>query len=197
MIKRIIDILGSGFGLVILSPVFLWVALKIKLDDGGPIFYKGRRVGKGGKLFKMYKFRTMVIGADKLGGPSTAADDPRLTKIGLFLKKYQLDELPQLINVFKREMSLVGPRPEVEMYVDMMTAEQKNAILSVRPGMTDYASLWNFHESEILKGAKDPEIAYQKLIRPKKLALQMRYVKERSPWVDIKIIFLTIFKIFK
>ena len=192
-----IDILGSGFGLVILSPVFLWVALKIKLDDGGPIFYKGRRVGKGGKLFKMYKFRTMVIGADKLGGPSTAADDPRLTKIGLFLKKYQLDELPQLINVFKREMSLVGPRPEVEMYVDMMTAEQKNAILSVRPGMTDYASLWNFHESEILKGAKDPEIAYQKLIRPKKLALQMRYVKERSLWVDIKIIFLTIFKIFK
>ncbi|HNR81706.1 MAG TPA: sugar transferase [Candidatus Pacearchaeota archaeon] len=197
MIKRMIDILGSGFGLVILSPVFLWVALKIKLDDGGPIFYKGRRVGKGGKLFKMYKFRTMVIGADKLGGPSTAADDPRLTKIGLFLKKYQLDELPQLINVFKREMSLVGPRPEVEMYVDMMTAEQKNAILSVRPGMTDYASLWNFHESEILKGAKDPEIAYQKLIRPKKLALQMRYVKERSLWVDIKIIFLTIFKIFK
>ena len=197
MIKRIIDILGSGFGLVILSPVFLWVALKIKLDDGGPIFYKGRRVGKGGKLFKMYKFRTMVIGADKLGGPSTAADDPRLTKIGLFLKKYQLDELPQLINVFKREMRLVGPRPEVEMYVDMMTAEQKNAILSVRPGMTDYASLWNFHESEILKGAKDPEIAYQKLIRPKKLALQMRYVKERSLWVDIRIIFLTIFKIFK
>ena len=192
-----IDILGSGFGLVILSPVFLWVALKIKLDDGGPIFYKGRRVGKGGKLFEMYKFRTMVIGADKLGGPSTAADDPRLTKIGLFLKKYQLDELPQLINVLKGEMSLVGPRPEVKMYADMMTAGQKNAILSVRPGMTDYASLWNFHESEILKGAKDPEIAYQKLIRPKKLALQMRYVKERSLWVDIKIIFLTIFKIFK
>ena len=197
MIKRIIDILGSGFGLVILSPVFLWVALKIKLDDGGPIFYKGRRVGKGGKLFKMYKFRTMVIGADKLGGPSTAADDPRLTKIGLFLKKYQLDELSQLINVLKGEMSLVGPRPEVKMYADMMTAEEKNAILSVRPGMTDYASLWNFHESEILKGAKDPEIAYQKLIRPKKLALQMRYVKERSLWVDIRIIFLTIFKIFK
>ena len=197
MVKRVIDILGSGLGLVILSPVFLWVALKIKLDDGGPIFYKGRRVGKGGKLFEMYKFRTMVIGADKLGGPSTAADDPRLTGIGLFLKKYQLDELPQLINVFKGKMSLVGPRPEVEMYVDMMTIEQKNAILSVRPGMTDYASLWNFHESEILKGAKDPEIAYQKLIRPKKLALQMRYVKERSLWVDIRIIFLTIFKIFK
>ena len=197
MVKRVIDILGSGLGLVILSPVFLWVALKIKLDDGGPIFYKGRRVGKGGKLFEMYKFRTMVMGADKLGGPSTAADEPRWTGIGLFLKKYQLDELPQLINVFKGKMSLVGPRPEVEMYVDMMTIEQKNAILSVRPGMTDYASLWNFHESEILKGAKDPEIAYQKLIRPKKLALQMRYVKECSLWVDIKIIFLTIFKIFK
>jgi len=197
MIKRIIDILGSGFGLVILSPVFLWVALKIKINDGGQIFYAGERVGKNGKLFKMYKFRTMVIGADKLGGPSTAADDPRLTKIGLFLKKYQLDELSQLINVLKGEMSLVGPRPEVKMYADMMTAEEKNAILSVRPGMTDYASLWNFHESEILKGAKDPEIAYQKLIRPKKLALQMRYVKECSLWVDIKIIFLTIFKIFK
>jgi len=197
MVKRVIDILGSGLGLVILSPVFLWVALKIKLDDGGPIFYKGRRVGKGGKLFEMYKFRTMVIGADKLGGPSTAADDPRLTGIGLFLNKYQLDELPQLINVFKGKMRLVGQRSEVEMYVDMMKIEQKNAILSVRPGMTDYASLWNFHESEILKGAKDPEIAYQKLIRPKKLALQMRYVKECSLWVDIKIIFLTIFKIFK
>jgi len=139
----------------------------------------------------------MVTGADKLGGPSTAADDPRLTKIGLFLKKYQLDELPQLVNVLKGEMSLVGPRPEVKMYVEMMTAEQKNVILSVRPGMTDYASLWNFHESEILKGAKDPEIAYQKLIRPKKLALQMKYVRERSLWVDIKIVFLTIFKIFK
>lgn len=197
MVKRVIDILGSGLGLVILSPVFLWVALKIKINDGGQIFYAGERVGKNGKLFKMYKFRTMVIGADKLGGPSTAADDPRLTKIGLFLKKYQLDELSQLINVLKGEMSLVGPRPEVKMYADMMTAEEKNAILSVRPGMTDYASLWNFHESEILKGAKDPEIAYQKLIRPKKLALQMRYVKECSLWVDIKIIFLTIFKIFK
>ena len=197
MIKRLVDIMGSCFGLVFLSPLFLFAAIKIKLDDGGPVFYKGRRVGRGGKLFEMYKFRTMVIGADKLGGPSTAADDPRLTKIGLFLKKYQLDELSQLINVLKGEMSLVGPRPEVKMYADMMTAEEKNAILSVRPGMTDYASLWNFHESEILKGAKDPEIAYQKLIRPKKLALQMRYVKERSLWVDIKIIFLTIFKIFK
>lgn len=197
MIKRTIDILGSGFGLIILSPLLLFVAAKIKLADGGPVFYAGERVGKSGKTFRMLKFRTMVVNADKIGGPSTASDDPRLTKIGLFLKRYQLDELPQLVNVFRGQMSLVGPRPEVKMYVDTMTPEQKNAILSIKPGMTDYASLWNFHEGEVLKGAKDPEIAYQKLVRPRKLALQMEYVKERSFWVDIKIIFLTIMKIFK
>jgi len=197
MAKRFIDILGSGFGLIVLSPVFLFIAAKIKKNDGGPVFYKGERVGKNGKLFKMYKFRTMVINADKIGGPSTASDDPRLTKIGLFLKKYQLDELPQLINVLKGEMSLVGPRPEVKIYVNMMTPLEKDVILSVRPGMTDYASLWNFHEGEVLKGAADPEIAYMELIRPKKLELQQKYVKESSLFTDIKIILMTVLKIFK
>lgn len=196
MIKRSIDILGSTFGLVILSPLFLFVALKIKFHDGGPVFYLGNRIGWKGKPFSMYKFRTMVVNAEKLGGPSTASDDPRLTKIGLSLKKYQLDELPQLINVFKGEMSLVGPRPEVKMYVDMMTPEEKSVILSVRPGMTDYASLWNFHEGEILKGSKDPEKTYQEKIRPKKLELQQKYVKEQSLLVDIKIILQTVLKIF-
>jgi lipopolysaccharide/colanic/teichoic acid biosynthesis glycosyltransferase len=196
MIKRIIDIVGAGFGLMVLSPLMVFLAVKINKNDGGSVFYAGERIGKGGKKFKMFKFRTMVANAEKMGGPSTASDDPRLTKIGLFLKKYQLDELPQLINVLKGEMSLVGPRPEVKMYVDMMTPEEKDVILSVRPGMTDYASLWNFHEGETLKGSKDPEKTYQEKIRPKKLELQKKYVKEHSLFVDIKIILSTVFKIF-
>jgi lipopolysaccharide/colanic/teichoic acid biosynthesis glycosyltransferase len=196
MIKRLVDILGAVSGLVILSPLLFFSAWKIKKTDGGPVFYVGERIGKNGKSFKMLKFRTMVVNAEKIGGSSTASDDPRLTKISLFLKKYQIDELPQLINVLRGEMSLVGPRPEVKMYVDMMTEEEKKIILSVRPGMTDFASLWNFHEGEILKGAADPEIAYQKLIRPKKLELQMKYVKEQSFFTDLKIIFQTVARIF-
>lgn len=190
------DIIGAGAGLILLSPLFLFVAIKIKLDDGGQAFYMGERIGKKGKPFLMYKFRTMVIGADKLGGPSTVGDDPRLTKLGPFLKKYQLDELPQLINVLKGEMSLVGPRPEVPMYVKMMTAEEKDMILSVKPGMTDLASLWNFHEGEILKGVSDPERVYQEKIRPQKLRLQMEYVKKRSFVLDLKIIVKTALKLF-
>jgi lipopolysaccharide/colanic/teichoic acid biosynthesis glycosyltransferase len=145
----------------------------------------------------MHKFRSMVQNADKIGGPSTAGDDPRLTRMGKFLKKFQLDELPQLFNVLKGEMSLVGPRPEVPYYVDMMSPEERQAILSVRPGMTDWASLWNFHEGEVLRGAADPEKAYQEKIRPEKIRLQMKYVKEKSFLVDLKIIFQTIAKIFQ
>ena len=197
MIKRVFDIIFSFLGLLILSPVFLIIALMIKITSDGPVFYRGKRIGKGGKPLRIFKFRTMVLNADKIGGPSTAADDPRLTKIGNFLKKYQLDELPQLINVLKGEMSLVGPRPEVEMYVNMMNNEERNTILSVRPGMTDWASLWNFHEGETLKGSEDPEKAYMEKIRPEKLRLQIKYVKESNFWTDIKIIFETIAKIFK
>lgn len=197
MVKRLFDIIMSLLGLVILSPVILVVAVIIKMTSKGPVFYRGQRIGKNGKPFKMFKFRTMVVNADKLGGPSTSADDPRLTKIGLFLKKYQLDELPQLIDVLRGKMSLVGPRPEVKMYVDMFTPEEKNIILSVKPGMTDLASLWNFHEAEILEGAIDPEKEYMEKIRPTKLKLQMEYVKTRSFWLDLKIIFKTIFQIFK
>lgn len=196
MAKRLFDIFFSFFGLILLSPILLIIALIIKIKSPGPIFYRGERVGKGGKCFKIYKFRTMVPEADKIGGFSTASDDPRLTKLGLFLKKYQLDELPQLINVFKGEMSLVGPRPEVPFYVDMMTEEEKKIILSVKPGMTDYASLWNFHEGDILKGSSDPEKTYQEKIRPNKIRLQIKYVKERSFLVDLKIIVKTILKIF-
>ncbi len=194
--KRLFDIVFSFIGLIIVLPIIAVVAFLMKLTAPGPVFYLGQRIGKGGRLFKMFKFRTMVVNADKIGGPSTSADDPRLTNIGKFLKKYQLDELPQLINVLKGDMSFVGPRPEVKMYVDMMTDEERNVILSLRPGMTDFASLWNFHEGEILKGSADPEKAYMEKIRPEKIRLQMKYVKERNFWVDLKIIFLTVVKIF-
>lgn len=194
--KRLFDITVSVIGLVVLSPLFLATAIMIRRDSKGPVFYRGERVGKLGKPFKIYKFRTMVINADKMGGPSTAADDPRLTRTAGFLKKYQLDELPQLINVLKGEMSLVGPRPEVPMYVNMFTKEEA-AILSVRPGMTDYASLWNFHEGELLKGSADPEKTYMEEIRPEKIRLQLKYVREHSFWVDLKIILRTLGKLFQ
>lgn len=178
------------------SPVLGAIALLIKLSSKGPVFYRGLRVGKRGKQFRIFKFRTMIDNAEKFGGSSTAGDDPRLLKIGKFLKQYQLDEMPQLINVLKGEMSLVGPRPEVKMYVDMMTEEERSAILSTKPGMTDLASLWDFHESEILKGSLDPEKTYQEKIRPTKIKLQMEYAKNRSFLLDLKIIIKTIIKLF-
>ena len=197
MLKRLFDIVFSLFGLILVCPLLLVIAVLIKLESPGQAFYRGERVAKNGKPFKIFKFRTMVLNAEKLGGPSTAGDDPRLLKIGLFLKKYQLDELPQLINVLKGEMSLVGPRPEVKMYVDMMSNEKRKTILSIKPGMTDLASLWNFHESDVLKGSPDPEKTYQEEIRPKKIQLQLEYVKNRSFWLDLKIILKTILKIFQ
>jgi len=197
MAKRLFDIIFSFLGLVLVSPLLLVITLLIKKESPGPVFYRGVRIGKGGRSFRIFKFRTMVKNAEELGGPSTAGDDPRLTKIGKFLKKYQLDELPQLINVLKGEMSLVGPRPEVKMYVDMMSDEERNTILSIQPGMTDLASLWNFHESEILKGSPDPEKTYLEKIRPEKIRLQMEYVKNRSFLLDLKIVLKTIFKLFR
>jgi len=197
MIKRLFDLIFSFLALIISLPLFLITAIAIKITSPGPVFFLGERIGIKGKPFKMYKFRTMVVGADKMGGPSTPIDDPRLIKIGGFLKKYQLDEFPQLINVLKGEMSLVGPRPEVKMYVDMMTEEERNIILSVRPGIVDLSSLWNFHEGEILKGSPDPEKTYLEKIRPEKLRLQIKYVKEKSFWLDLKIIFKTILKLFR
>jgi len=196
MLKRIFDVITSFFWLLILSPIFLIISLMIKKEDRCPIFYSGVRVGRFGKLFKMLKFRTMVINADKIGGPSTSDNDPRLLKIGQFLRRYKFDELPQLINVLKGEMSFVGPRPEVPFYVDMFSEEEK-AILTVRPGITDWSSLWDSDEGAILAGSSDPEKAYMEKIRPTKLKLQLRYVKERSFLTDMKIIFLTILKIIK
>lgn len=191
-IKRIFDVIVSAIGLIILSPLMLIIAYLIEKEDGGPVFYRGVRVGRYGKPFRIYKFRTMVVDAEKLGGPSTADDDPRITRIGRVLRKYKLDELPQLINVLKGEMSLVGPRPEVKFYVDMLSEEERELILSVRPGITDWASLWNPDEGAVLAGSDDPEKTYMEKIRPTKVKLQLKYVKECSFWTDLKIIFLTI-----
>lgn len=197
MTKRLFDIILSFLGLIVTFPLLLIIAFLVKISSPGPVFFKGERIGKNGKPFRIFKFRTMIQNAEKIGGPSTPIDDPRLTKIGKFLKKFQLDELPQLINVLKGEMSFVGPRPEVPFYVNMMTEEQKNIILSIRPGITDLASLWNFHEGKVLKGAEDPEKEYQEKIRPEKIRLQIKYVKEKSFLRDIVIIIKTILKIFK
>ena len=191
MLKRAFDFVSSLVGLILVSPVLVTIATLIKREDGGPVFYRGVRVGRFGKPFRIFKFRTMVLNAEKLGGPSTADDDPRITRVGKFIRKFKLDELPQLINVLKGEMSIVGPRPEVQMYVDMFTEEEK-AILSVRPGITDWASIWNPDEGAILAGSSDPEKTYMEKIRPEKIRLQLKYVRERSLWVDLKIILWTL-----
>ena len=195
MLKRLFDFSAALVGLIILSPLFLVTALIILITDPGPILYRAKRVGKQNKPFIMFKFRSMVVNADKLGGPSTAGDDARLTGIGKILRKFKLDELPELANVLNGTMSLVGPRPDVQMYIDMMTPEERATILSVRPGITDWASLWNFHEEEVLHGAADPELAYQEKIWPEKKRLQIKYVKEQSFGADMKIIFQTIAKL--
>jgi lipopolysaccharide/colanic/teichoic acid biosynthesis glycosyltransferase len=150
------DLVVSLVALLLLSPFLIYVAWKIKQGDGGPIFYRGERTGLHGKPFQIFKFRTMVVDAEKKGGASTADDDARITPVGQFLRKYKLDELPQFINVFKGDMSIVGPRPEVKRYTDLFTEEEKK-ILSVRPGITDWASIWNADEGAVLAGAVDPK----------------------------------------
>jgi lipopolysaccharide/colanic/teichoic acid biosynthesis glycosyltransferase len=189
--KRLFDIIFSLFGLIVLSPLLFVLAILIKKEDGGAVFYRGVRVGRNGSPFRIFKFRTMVVNAESMGGPSTSDDDPRITKVGKFIRKYKLDELPQLINVLKGEMSFVGPRPEVLHYVNMFTEEEK-AILSARPGITDWASIWNPDEGAILAGSADPEKAYMEKIRPEKIRLQLKYVRERSFINDLKIIVLTL-----
>jgi len=189
--KRLLDVVVSAVVLTLLSPVLLAIAVWIKLDSAGPVLYRGARVGKDGVLFKMCKFRTMVTNADKIGGSSTADDDPRITKIGKRLRKLKLDELPQLLNVVKGEMSFVGPRPEVPYYVEMYSEEEK-AILSVMPGITDWASLWNSDEGAILAGSPDPDRTYLEEIRPEKIRLQLEYVRKRSFWTDVTIVIQTL-----
>ena len=187
MVKRALDLIASIAGLIVLAPVWLSIVVCMKASDRGPVLYRGRRVGRFGDSFEMLKFRTMVVHADRIGGPSTAGDDPRVTPLGRWLRRYKLDELPQLLNVLRGEMSLVGPRPEVQQYVDLYTEEER-AILSVRPGITDRASLWNSDEGALLAGSSDPERTYLEEIRPEKLRLQLAYVREQSLSTDLGII---------
>lgn len=195
MLKRMFDIILSLFGLMILLPFMLITAIFIKLDSKGPVFFKQIRVTKGGREFKIFKYRTMKVGSDKYS-QITVGKDNRITGIGSFLRKYKLDEIPQLINVLIGDMSLVGPRPEVPKYVVLYTDEQKE-ILKIRAGITDYASIEFSDENDLLASEKDPEKAYIEKIMPKKIELNKKYLSEISVLTDIKIILLTIKKILK
>lgn len=189
MLKRLFDVSICLVVLSFLLPFFAVITISIKLNSLGPAFYRGWRIGLGGKPFMIFKFRTMVVHAEKIGGPSTALIDPHLTKIGKFLRKYKIDELPQLVNVLKGEMSFVGPRPEVKSEVDKYAPKWK-AIFSVRPGLTDLSSIKFRHEGEIIanSGIKDVHKAYRLLIQPQKLELQQKYALNHSFLLDIKII---------
>ena len=196
ILKRGMDIAVSGAALFVLWPILLLVALAIKIDDPGPVFYRQVRVGRGGRPFRIYKFRTMVVDAEKKGLSITVGKDSRITRMGAFLRKTKLDELAQLLNVFTGEMSFVGPRPEVPKYVNMYTPYQRQVLL-VRPGITDYASIAYRNENDMLEGAEDPERMYIDVIMPDKIELNMKYLREISPVADIRLIFSTIIAIIK
>ncbi len=195
MAKRLFDIIFASLGALALAPVFIAIAAAIKLTSPGPVFYRGVRTGLRGRPFRIFKFRTMVVNAEKVGGPSTGKDDPRITSVGGFLRRYKLDELPQLFNVIGGEMSLVGPRPEVPQYTDEYMGEEL-LILTVRPGITDYASIKFSRLDEVL-GSEEPDRVYEEKVRPVKNALRIKYVKEQSFWGDVSLIFATIFRIFR
>lgn len=195
-VKRAMDIAIAGGALLVLWPVFLLIALAIRIDDPGPVFYRQVRVGRGGKTFRIYKFRTMVVDADKKGLAITVGRDNRITRMGAFLRKTKLDELAQLINVLCGEMSFVGPRPEVQKYVDLYTPYQRQVLL-VRPGITDYASIAYRNENDLLAGAQDPERMYIETIMPDKIELNMKYLREISPLADIRLIIGTIAAVIK
>ncbi len=188
--KRAFDIIASGLGLVCLSPLFAVLAVWIKCDSKGPVFYRQVRVGKNNKDFRLFKFRSMRPDSDKLGLITVGGHDPRVTRSGYYIRKYKLDEFPQLINVFTGDMSLVGPRPEVRKYVDMYTDDQMR-VLSVRPGITSLASIRYRNENEILAAAEDPDKCYIEQVMPDKLAIDLEYVSHASLWNDIKLIFST------
>lgn len=194
--KRLFDIVASAIGLLLLSPLFLILAVWIKCDSNGPVFYKQKRVGRGNKDFDLYKFRSMRVGADKLGLITVGGRDPRITRSGYFIRKYKLDEFPQLINVLKGDMSIVGPRPEVRKYVDLYTPEQLQ-VLQVRPGITDPASIRYRNENELLAQVEEPERYYREVIMPDKLRLNLEYVQTMSLGEDLRLIFSTFRAILK
>lgn len=192
--KRIFDILMSLFGLIVLGIPLIIISLIIKATSAGPVFYRQVRVGKDNEDFKIFKFRTMIVDADKKGMLITVGEDKRITGIGKFLRKTKIDELPQLINVFLGEMSFVGPRPEVRKYVDLYDGFQKN-VLKIKPGITDLASIEYRDESTLLGKSEDPENTYIEEIMPKKLEINLEYIEKISVFYDIKLIFLTLIRI--
>ena len=202
--KRLLDLLLAGVGLLLLAPVLILIALLVRFApsprDRGPVFYRGERVGLNGRPFAMFKYRSMVIDADAIGPSSTSADDPRLTGLGAFLRRFKLDELPQLLNVLAGDMSFVGPRPEVSKFTDQFTDSEK-AILSVRPGITDWASLNCPNEEDVLAAYvdryEDADAAYAAEIRPEKLRWQLQYVRHHNLWIDLRIIFLTVLAVLR
>ena len=192
--KRLFDIIASGCGLLILSPLFLVISIWIKIDSKGPVFYRQVRVGRHNKDFRIFKFRSMKVGADKNGLITVGGHDPRVTRSGYFIRKYKLDEFPQLINVFIGDMSLVGPRPEVRKYVDLYTPAQMH-VLDVRPGVTSLASIRYRNENELLEKADNPDRYYIEVVMQDKLAIDLEYVNHASFWYDIKLIFETFYEI--
>lgn len=195
MAKRLFDIISSGIGLLCLAPVFVVMAIWIKLDSRGPVFYRQTRVGRYGRDFRIFKFRSMRVGSDKGRQITVGERDPRITRSGYFIRRYKIDELPQLINVFLGDMSIVGPRPEVRKYVDLYSEEQRK-VFQVRPGITDLASIKYSNENELLSQVDDPDTYYIDVIMPDKLAINLEYIRHQSFMGDIKIIFNTLFKIF-
>lgn len=194
--KRLFDIIASGLGLIVLSPLFAVLAVWIKCDSKGPVFFRQVRVGRNNRDFRIYKFRSMRPDSDKLGLITVGGRDPRVTRSGYYIRKYKLDEFPQLINVFIGDMSLVGPRPEVRKYVNMYTPEQMR-VLSVRPGITSLASLRYRNENELLAQAEDPDRCYVEKVMPDKLAIDLEYVPKANLLTDIRLIFATIASIVK
>ncbi|KGN70206.1 sugar transferase [Porphyromonas sp. COT-239 OH1446] len=193
--KRIFDIVMSLIGLLLLSPLFVIIAIWIKVDSQGPVFYKQIRVGRDNKDFQLYKFRSMRPGSDKGSLITVGGRDPRVTPSGYYIRKFKLDEFPQLINVLKGDMSVVGPRPEVRRYVDLYTAEQMQ-VLKVRPGITDLASIKYRNENELLESAEDPEAFYREVIMPDKLKINLEYIKDQSFVKDLSIILMTLRAVF-
>lgn len=192
---RLIDIVLSIFGLIMLSPILLLTAIGISLESRGGVFFRQTRVGKDFKEFKLLKFRSMFVNSELRGQLTVGSRDARITKMGYFIRKYKVDELPQLINVLLGDMSLVGPRPEVPKYVSKYTKEQKR-LLSVRPGITDYASLYYFEEADLLAASDDPERTYIEKVMPEKLSFSLRYLNQKSVYSDLKIMIFTVLRLF-
>jgi lipopolysaccharide/colanic/teichoic acid biosynthesis glycosyltransferase len=194
-LKRVFDVALAALGLIVLAPILVIIGAWIKATSPGPVFHRARRVGRNGVLFNLYKFRSMVADADRMGAGITASDDPRITRAGRFLRRSKLDELPQLINVVKGDMSLVGPRPEDPRYVESYTPEQRR-VLTVRPGITSWASIQFRHEEQMLSASTVDDV-YRREIMPRKLALDLDYIARQSLWLDMRILLRTGLAIFE